>query len=375
MSFVKHIFNKDSSGQITIEDIQKLIDNKTEESLHLDYEEIPKDVQYDGLAEHISGFLNTSGGIVVFGVSEREEKGRHIPYNITWSAIKKETLENNLYRKIDPWHEEIQIFPLQKPDDKTKRIFIVSVKKSKNPPHMSNYRYYIRLNFQTQPTGHDQVLSMFKQYYLQKYDLINTVYGTIYNELISYLAKTKITKWEIREYDRILREKLFLLAQDWDLYESIDSFYERVSKWNLALDVCRFRMAKIINNTASLFFKKQLYISPNRSALKIEIIAESTHQVVPIDEAILNGKDPLDFWKVDYPFAQISKAEVLLEHTENKMVGTYDTMVIPKRQFSRFMKKLKQEVKEDKLISHTLKELEDLQSEIDELLKELEDRM
>jgi hypothetical protein len=134
-------------------------------------------------------------------------------------------------------------------------------------------------------------------------------------------------------------------------------------------------MAKIINNTASLFFKKQLYISPNRSALKIEIIAESTHQVVPIDEAILNGKDPLDFWKVDYPFAQISKAEVLLEHTENKMVGTYDTIVIPKRQFSRFMKKLKQEVKEDKLISHTLKELEDLQSEIDELLKELEDRM
>jgi predicted HTH transcriptional regulator len=186
MSFVKHIFNKDTLDKVELEDTQELIGSRTEESLHLDYEEIPKDVQYDGLADHISGFLNTSGGIVLFGVSESEEKGRHIPYKITWTTITKETLENNLYRKIDPWYEEIRILSLQNPGDKTQRIFAVYVPKSKNPPHMSNYRYFIRLNFQTQPIGHDQVLSIFKQYYLQKYDLVNTVYGPIYNELVSY---------------------------------------------------------------------------------------------------------------------------------------------------------------------------------------------
>ena len=135
MSFVKHIFGKESLRKVELQDINSLIRNKTEEFLHLDYEEIPRDnVQYDGLAKHVSGFLNTSGGAVVFGLMEKKGKGGGIPIKITWSNIKKETVENNLYQKIDPWSEGIQIFPIQNPDNNTQRIFIILVPKSKKPP-------------------------------------------------------------------------------------------------------------------------------------------------------------------------------------------------------------------------------------------------
>ncbi len=375
MSFVKHVFNKDYLTQIAIEDIQKLIDNETEESLHLDYEEIPKNAKYDGLADHISGFLNTSGGLIVFGVSETRKEGRHIPHKITWSTIKKETLENNLYGKIDPWHEEIRILPLQNPSDRTQRIFIVSVQKSNNPPHMSNFRYYVRLNFQTQPIGHDQVLSIFKQYYLQKYDLVNTVYGPIYNELISNIDQTRIAEWKTTEYDRVMREKAFLLVQDFDLYEALEDFYKEVYEWNQALEESRFRLAKIINSKASSFFKKPLLAFHDRSALNIKITGESTIQIVNIDEAILNNKEPLDFWKAGHQFVKISKTEFQLEHTENTPRGNFGTLTIPKKQFTEFMKELKQEVKKDKLIRHVLEKHDYLQEGSNQLLEELDNKI
>ena len=97
MEYHKHIFQKNSIEELSLEDIQKVIDSEKSESLHLDYEAIPsdvKDVRFEGLAEHISGFLNTSGGIVLFGVSEK--KG-HLPFALTWTTIRKETVENALY--------------------------------------------------------------------------------------------------------------------------------------------------------------------------------------------------------------------------------------------------------------------------------------
>ena len=84
MSFVKHIFNKDTVEKLTFSDVDRLRENETKEFLNLDYEEIPqKFLKFKGLAEHVSGFLNTSGGVIVYGLSEKKIKG-HI---ITISSI------------------------------------------------------------------------------------------------------------------------------------------------------------------------------------------------------------------------------------------------------------------------------------------------
>ena len=95
MSFVRHIFQKESLDQIEIADVERLLENQIEESLHLDYEEVPRKVHFEGVSKQVSGFLNTAGGVVVFGVSERTEGNRNIPHKITWTEIAKETLEQH----------------------------------------------------------------------------------------------------------------------------------------------------------------------------------------------------------------------------------------------------------------------------------------
>lgn len=366
MSFVKHIFNRESPDQIQIEDVKKLIENETEESLHLDYEEVPRtNVQYDGLARHISGFLNTSGGAVVFGLSERKKKGRNVPYRVTWTTIKKETIENNLYQKIDPWYEGIQICPIKNPSDTSQRIFIIFVPKSEQPPHMANHTYYIRLNFQTQPLGHEQVSAIFRQHYFQKYDLINTVYGPIYNELASCYNQRRIRSWSIAKYRQVCGEKLFLLSQDVDLNFELDAFYTRISKWNRAVHQARFRLTRIIDRVATNFFKKRVHHSHDHSAMKLEVKAESTHQIMPIDEAVLNDEDPLELWKEKNPFDNILEAKIELELEDDTGKKDYITMNVQNRDFKEFMKQLRREVGKDKLIKYVRKEFKEMQSLIE----------
>ena len=302
MAYVKHIFNKDSIDKVTIEDIQMLIKNKTEEFLYLDYEEIPKIPSYDGLAEHVSGFLNTSGGIVVFGLSERTENCRNLPYKITWCQVKKETVENNLYQRIDPWHEEITIHTITNPKNPEERIFVIFVPKSNTPPHMANKRYYIRLNFRTDAIGHDHVKRLFYQSYLQKQDLINKVYGPLFNELSEYYKFTEIGNLPINEIHKIRSENKYLLFNnDFELYEELDIFYDRIRDWNRRTAIFPSHRAKFINDYAEAYFQKKLCRQINQSAIKLEIKAVSKQETPYIDQAIINGEDPFALWKKQKP--------------------------------------------------------------------------
>lgn len=375
MAYVKHIFNKDSIGEVTIEDIQKLVDDKTEESLNLDYEAIPENnITFDGLARHISGFLNTSGGIVVFGVREMAHGKHKVPCDITWtSLINKETVERSLSSKIEPWNDDIEIASVINPVDSTERIFLILAPKSKNPPHMANHKYYIRLNFEAQEMGHDQVAALFKQFYLQKYDLINSVYGPIYNELMSYFDKERIEEWRIVNYYQVRKEKMFLLIQDSDMLDLLEDFYERVEKWNKAVATVKHRIIRLTNAVVTNFFKGIVPQFLSTIGVYVEIKAETTQTTPTIYEAVLNKKDPIQFWKLEYPYDKVIEKHFGINYYNER--NEDKRMKISDDQFREFMAFLKIEVEKDDLIKHVRNERLALKDEIDGLIMELQKRM
>jgi hypothetical protein len=63
-------------NELTTDDIQLLIDNKIDESYNLDYKQPSGDAHSDcnNIAIVVSSFLNTAGGIIIYGVAESKEE-------------------------------------------------------------------------------------------------------------------------------------------------------------------------------------------------------------------------------------------------------------------------------------------------------------
>lgn len=137
----------------TLDDMEKLIKGKIKESLTLDYK--VKLVNNNEIAKDISAFANTLGGIIVYGISEKN----NLPVSINWIEGKgiRERIENVLNSHIQPKIEEYEIYSIENPRDPSKAIFAVYVPKSLIAPHMANYRYYKRYQFQSVPMEDHEV--------------------------------------------------------------------------------------------------------------------------------------------------------------------------------------------------------------------------
>ena len=157
-------------NKLNINDVKLLISNKIPESQNLEYKKPTNDPQKDcdALAVVISGFLNTEGGIILYGVSEEKFKDHRIPVSIEWSSNAKERIESLLVSRIQPLAERIRIHRIPKKGSITQGVFIIEVPKSTNPPHMSNYVYYQRLNFQTKPMEHQSVYRVFQTSWIRR---------------------------------------------------------------------------------------------------------------------------------------------------------------------------------------------------------------
>lgn len=77
---------------LRISDILSLIENKIDESQNLEYKEPSRNSDKDcnNLAETISGFLNTDGGIVLYGISEERDGDHRYPIDIKWCDVPKD---------------------------------------------------------------------------------------------------------------------------------------------------------------------------------------------------------------------------------------------------------------------------------------------
>lgn len=115
----------------TIEDLQSLIDNEIEESTELEYKSTfvkQKPNWKEELAKDVSAMANANGGVIVFGIAQKESNGHSIPEKLTPipnTLMSKDCLSQLLSSNIQPVIENLEIIYI--PFDKQTGFFVIEV--------------------------------------------------------------------------------------------------------------------------------------------------------------------------------------------------------------------------------------------------------
>lgn len=138
----------------TISDIQDIINQGLEESVHLDYKACESLHCSDGkkreITKDVSSFANSDGGIIIYGITEEEHKPKDFSF-VDGNTYTKEWLEN-VITSIRPRISGIRIFPIRNNEDVSQTIYVVKIPRSEEAPHMAlDYKYYKRYNFKSVP--------------------------------------------------------------------------------------------------------------------------------------------------------------------------------------------------------------------------------
>jgi hypothetical protein len=148
------------------EGIKKIIDQKIEESIIIEYkrsgslERNPRKI--DEISKDVSAFANSSGGIIIYGIEEEN----HVPKGYSFidgNEFTKEWLENIIDSNIFPKIQELIIHPIRFNNEILKSIYVIEIPKSKSSPHMANKgnRYYRRYNFKSVPLEEYEVRNLY----------------------------------------------------------------------------------------------------------------------------------------------------------------------------------------------------------------------
>jgi hypothetical protein len=136
----------------TIEDIQALIDNRAEEGVHLELKRADalNREKADKITKSFSAFANSDGGVVIYGVAEKDHVASEYSF-IDGNKVTKEQIAI-IARSVQPTIQGLQIFPIRKDGDFTKSIYVVQIPRSDKAPHMAkDHRYYKRNNVESLP--------------------------------------------------------------------------------------------------------------------------------------------------------------------------------------------------------------------------------
>ena len=138
--------------------LDQMISDGIEESLTLDYKRwasLGKDEkQKTEITKDISSFANSSGGVVIYGVSECPEKERqHLPEKLDplpRGAISKEWLEQ-VIQNIQPRINGVVVHPVTINEVENTVCYVVEIPQSYTAHQARDHRYYKRHNFNILP--------------------------------------------------------------------------------------------------------------------------------------------------------------------------------------------------------------------------------
>lgn len=160
----------------TILDINEIINQGLEESVHLDYKRSESlsssDVKKRELTKDVSSFANSDGGIIIYGVTEEDHKPKDFSF-VEGNIYTKEWLEN-VITSIRPRISGIRIFPIRNNGDVSQTIYVVKIPRSEDAPHMAlDFKYYKRYNFKSVPMEDYEVKDTFHRVRQPELQLIN----------------------------------------------------------------------------------------------------------------------------------------------------------------------------------------------------------
>jgi hypothetical protein len=170
MEYSKSYFGK-SLEELLYEDIENFFIIEKEESdkiefkaYSLQYGNISKNL--DGVIRGICAFLNSEGGILIWGAPEgslvdgRKEKIFKGALSPVSELIEKDSLINKISDSITPLPTRVNVKILNKQD---LYLYVFEIQTSDYKPHQFKNTYYARLDGQTKPAPHYLIESLFKQ--------------------------------------------------------------------------------------------------------------------------------------------------------------------------------------------------------------------
>ncbi|MBQ3677449.1 MAG: ATP-binding protein, partial [Bacteroidales bacterium] len=156
-----------SKTTYSIQDIQKLIDNEIEESIHLEFKSAGALGKWDSkkteMTKDVAAFANSDGGIIVYGLSECNHKASALSF-VDGTIFTKEWIEQVLNSGIQQKINGLQIFPIRNNGNIEQSIYVVKIPKSFNTPHMSKDRkFYRRYNFEAVPMEEYEIRELYNR--------------------------------------------------------------------------------------------------------------------------------------------------------------------------------------------------------------------
>jgi Putative DNA-binding domain len=136
----------------TIQDIDALIRDRVQENIHLDYKASAAIADNKGheISKDASAFANSDGGILIYGVEEKNNIPIRIDDGVDDRKFSREWLEQIIISRVTPIIDGLRIIPISLGSGTT--LYVVSVPKSQRGPHQaSDKKYYKRGNFISQP--------------------------------------------------------------------------------------------------------------------------------------------------------------------------------------------------------------------------------
>lgn len=140
----------------TLNRIKQLLESKVQESLNLEYKALAALSNAKELAKDVSSFANSDGGIIIYGIKEKN----HIPIEIDSDATKylnAETIEQILSSHINPKISNLKIHSVSNQNN-CNTLFVIEIVRSDLAPHMAkDNRYYKRYNLKSAPMEHYEI--------------------------------------------------------------------------------------------------------------------------------------------------------------------------------------------------------------------------